>query len=114
LGESTAGGGHAGQIFRREVSQGNFVPSSFVASLQSLTLLQALQGGGGPGIAGAQQILLRAATAALLNAAGVPDYGLLTGDVTFMVNQALATNDRSQILALATQLDNLNNRVCPF
>jgi hypothetical protein len=103
-----------GNTFRIEVSPGNFISSPFVPSLRSLTLLQALQGGGGPDLAGAQQILLRAATSALLNAAGVPDYGLRTGDVTYLVNQALATNDRDQILALATRLDNLNNRVCPF
>jgi hypothetical protein len=81
-----------------------------LSSLASRTLLEALQGGGGPGIEGAQIILLRAATAALLNAVhpGV-SYSLTTSQIITQVNSALATNDRDTIIALADRLDALNN-----
>jgi hypothetical protein len=91
--------------------------SGVLSSLSSLTLLQALNGGGGPGIQGAQIILLRAATAALLNAAH-PDvsYPLSTSQVVTQVNAALATNNRDTILALADRLDAMNNGAggCPL
>lgn len=85
------------------------------ASLASQTLLQALQGGGGSGILGASKILLRAGTAALLNAAhsGV-DYPSSTAEVIAAVNAALASNDRATILALASSLDADNNLGCPL
>jgi hypothetical protein len=76
----------------------------------STTLLQALNFGGGPGVTGAKQILLRAAVASLLNSASSSIYYVLTpSQVIVQVNAALATNNRAVILALATQLDNYNN-----
>jgi hypothetical protein len=94
------------------------VPDSLL--LDNTTLLQALQGGGGPGVAGAAKILFRAAVAALLNSApnsGVA-YPLDTDDVISAVNAALATTplNRQTMLDLATQLDNLNNGIggCPL
>jgi hypothetical protein len=99
-------------------SPGQSVGSVFAAggfpSLASGTLLDALQGGGGPGTLGAAQILLRAAVAALLNAAhpGV-DYSMSASGVISAVNAALASNDRDTMLALATLLDGLNNAGCP-
>jgi hypothetical protein len=83
------------------------------ASLSGETLLQALQGGGGTGLVGAETILLRAATAALLNACRL-NYPLGQTQIISMVNAALATGDRTQILALATTLDNYNNLGCPL
>ena len=79
------------------------------------TLLDGLRFGGGPGVTGAKQILLRAAVAALLNSAspGV-DYTRTTADVISAVSTALASGDRSTILALATALDTDNNLGCPI
>ena len=84
-------------------------------SLVSQTLLQTLQGGGGSGTTGAARILLRAAVAALLNAAhpGV-DYPRTTAEIIADVNAALATNNRGAILALAGELDDDNNLGCPL
>jgi hypothetical protein len=74
------------------------------------TLLQALQFGGGPGVDGAEQILLRAAVSALLNStSSLVNYPLTTAQVISQVSAALATDNRATILALATTLDNYNN-----
>jgi hypothetical protein len=88
----------------------NTVFTGVDASLADETLLDALQGGGGPGLVGAEQILLRAAVAALLNAssAGV-NYPLTRDDITSDVNTALAIGTRDVILTVATALDNYNN-----
>jgi len=85
------------------------------ASLSGKTLLQALSFKGGNTIAGAEQILLRAAVAALLNAThdGV-DYLYGEAEILAWVNAALAGNDRSTILTLAAQLDAANNQGCPL
>jgi hypothetical protein len=77
-------------------------------NLGSKSLLAALSFSGGNTLCGAAQNLLRAAVAALLNAALV-DYPLNTAQVIAEVNTALATCDRSAILAEATRLDTLNN-----
>jgi hypothetical protein len=84
-------------------------------SLAGNTLLQTLQGGGGSGTTGAAKILLRAAVAALLNAAhsGV-DYPRTTTQIIADVNAALASNNRNTMLALATELDRDNNGGCPL
>lgn len=85
------------------------------STLASRTLLKTLDGGGGTGTLGAAKILLRAATAALLNAAnpGV-DYTLTASDIVTQVNAALASNDRATMLTLATSLDRDNNLGCPL
>lgn len=77
------------------------------------TLLEALNFGGGPGINGAKMILLRAAVAALLNAAhdDVP-YVLSEADVIDQVNAALASGNRGTMLSLAAELDEFNNEGC--
>jgi hypothetical protein len=94
----------------------------------SMTLLQGLNLQGGGGVAGAQEILLRAAVAALLNAAydsadgehlQFPwrrnDVGV-NGEPPLIptVNAALTSGSRSTILALATSLDAANNLGCPL
>lgn len=80
------------------------------SSLESESLLDALQGGGGPGLLGAEKILLRDAVAALLNAAnGTVQYPRTTAEIISSVDAALATHDRDTILALGTTLDGLNN-----
>ena len=107
--ESWAGSGYSPNQTVVSVFSG----ASAFPSLASQSLLQALQGGGGPGTLGAAKILLRAATAALLNAAhpGV-DYPRTSAQIIADVNAALTSNNRNTMLALATALDNDNNGGC--
>ncbi|HEX9855471.1 MAG TPA: hypothetical protein VGC47_09165 [Acidimicrobiia bacterium] len=87
-----------------------------------VTLLEALDGGGGSGIAGAQEILARAATAALLNSAheglGYPlrrDSATAAGPAIFdAVQYVWDSGSRRKILKLARFLDELNNLGCPL
>jgi Prealbumin-like fold domain len=99
-----------------------YVPTQTVGSvfsgageLASSTLLDALRFKGGSTVTEAKQILLRQAVAALLNAAhpGVA-YPRTTAQVTAAVNAALASNDRTTILELASALDADNNLGCPL
>jgi hypothetical protein len=86
------------------------------------TLLQALQGGGGSGVAGARTILLRAATAALLNAAhddlGYPwrrfEGPPSPSGFVPVVKSLLAGTNRDAMLKYAATLDKLNNSGCPL
>jgi len=79
-------------------------------NLKYWTMYAALRFRGGPGVRGAERILLRAAVAALLNAASPKvDYPLTEADVISQVNAALASNNRGTMLDLATQLDTYNN-----
>jgi hypothetical protein len=88
------------------------VPDAF--NLDSKTLLQALSFKGGPDKLGAALILLRAATAAVLNAAHPDvDYPLTSADVISQVNTALLGN-RAQMLTIAKNLDMFNNLGCPI
>jgi hypothetical protein len=83
--------------------------------LDDKTLAEALGFRGGSGVKGAAQILLRAAVAALLNSAHPDvDYPRSTSAVIADVNTALASNNRSTILALAGALDVYNNLGCPL
>jgi len=78
------------------------------------TLLQALSYKGGSGVKGAAQILLRSAVAALLNAAH-PDINYYMSDpqdVIDAVNAALASCNRTTMLALYAELDLHNNDGC--
>jgi hypothetical protein len=81
----------------------------------AVTLLAALDGAGGTDLIGAAEILLRAAVAAILNAAhpGI-QYARTAASVIADVNAALATMDRDTMLALAAQLDTDNNAACPL
>ena len=94
----------------------------------NLTLMQALSLKGGPGVAGAQEILLRAAVASLLNAADDSEDGLhllfpwrrdavgLNGDPPLIstVNATLASGSRATIIGVAARLDAANNLGCPL
>jgi hypothetical protein len=92
-----------------------FSGASAFPSLSSETLLDALQGGGGPGTLGAAKILLRAAVAALLNAGDSDlNYPRTTAQILSDVNAALSSNDRDTMLTLASQLDADNNLGCPL
>lgn len=91
--------------------------TGIMPALSGESLLDALQGGGGSGLLGAEKILLRAAVAALLNSSsGTVAYPFSETDIVSAVNTALATGDRDSILTLATTLDNANNGVggCPL
>jgi hypothetical protein len=82
-------------------------------------LLTALSYKGGSGAAGAERILLRAAVAGWLNAAheglGYPwRRNSDPGNLVATVNAAIATGDRATMLALASEIDALNNLGCPL
>lgn len=84
----------------------------------TVTLHEALSLKGGPGADGARQILLRAATASILNAAheglGYP-YRRLSGfAILSQVSAALQSGDRATMLELAKVLDEANNLGCPL
>lgn len=89
------------------------------APLRNDTFLDALSYRGGPGAAGAERILLRAAVAAYLNAAhegvGYP-YRRYTDPLAIVptVSAAIMSGDRERMLELATMLDNANNLGCPL
>lgn len=92
--------------------------NSGYASFAGHTFDDALSYGGGSGIEGATRILLRSATAALLNA-GHSDVSYYTANrpqIIVAVRDALASNDRRTILALAESFDAANNAVagCPL
>jgi len=82
-------------------------------SLGNVNLLDALSFRGGSEVCGGARILLRAAVAALLNAASPEvDYPLTAEDVIASVNAALNSCDRGAMIALASELDRNNNLGC--
>ena len=91
-------------------AEANAYPEAAAASL-----LDALNFGGGGGVAGAVRNLLRASVAALLDAAhpGV-SYPRTPANVISLVDAALATGDRDTMLDLAAELDADNNLGCPL
>ena len=86
-----------------------------LGSLDSYTLRQALDFGGGSSLLEKKQLLVHHAVAALLNAAH-PDvsYPMTVAQITSAVNAALESNDEASILALKDQLDRQNNAGCPL
>jgi hypothetical protein len=87
-----------------------FTGVSFQDALGSETLLEALQGGGGRDLLGAETILLRAAVAALLNASsGSIAYPFTTAQIITAVKTAIASDSRDSILALEAILNSANN-----
>jgi hypothetical protein len=89
------------------------VPDSY--GLDNTTLLQALSGDGGNSVADAALMLLRAATAAILNAAHPDvDYSIKMQQIITDVNAALASGNRNTMLKLANTLDKYNNKNCPI
>ncbi|HWP58071.1 MAG TPA: hypothetical protein VNL14_09305 [Candidatus Acidoferrales bacterium] len=84
-------------------------------ALAGFTLAEALDFGGGNTLDAAKQILLRQAVAALLNAAHPDiDYPRSVSEVIADVSAMLASTVRSDILALAAELDADNNLGCPL
>jgi hypothetical protein len=92
-----------------------FANAALYPSLGGKTMLQSLQGGGGRGVEGAVKILLRAATAGVLNANhdGVA-YPKIAAHIINPVNQALASQNRGTIIDLAGKIDGWNNGGCPL
>ena len=94
------------------------------SNLSGITLEQALALKGGPGAAGAERILIRAAVASWLNTAheglGFPWRRMAGGlddrpRLVPTVNAAIASGDRGTMLDLAEWLDDDNNGVvCPL
>jgi hypothetical protein len=101
---------------------GGYTFKGTLTSLQSTTMLQALQGGGGSGTIGAAKILLRAGTAAYLNADVEIEYPYRRDSVGYgglpslksLITSALDSGDRDTMIALAAQLDAANNLGCPL
>ncbi len=86
---------------------------------ENVTLLEALSLRGGPGVDGARQILLRAATAATLNAAheglGYPyRRAHIPYNIIKKVNEAILSGDRQRMVDVAKTLDAANNLGCPL
>jgi hypothetical protein len=98
-------------------------PSVYGPGFGDTTMLAALSLKGGSTLNGAAQILMRAATAAYINADAAlafpyrrytdsfPGYG---GPLVYQVRDALDSQDRGTILTLATSLDAANNLGCPL
>jgi hypothetical protein len=83
--------------------------------LDDRSLLEALSFRGGSTNTAAARILLRAATAGLLNASHSEiEYPLTRTELIDAVNAALASNNRETMLSLASQLDEYNNEGCPL
>jgi hypothetical protein len=88
--------------------------NTYYPTLGNATLLDALSFDGGSGGAGAAEILLRAAVAAVLNASHPQvSYPGTAANVISGVNNALLQT-RDPMLALAAQLDADNNLGCPL
>jgi len=90
-----------------------FTFGSCCTSLGGVSLLSALDFGGGSSTCEGAQILLRAAVAALLNASSPEvDYTYTEQQVITMVSAALQSCNRPTMVALASELDRANNRGC--
>jgi hypothetical protein len=88
--------------------------SIFGTCAPRVTLMNALSSKGGPNIAGAKNILARAAAAALLNAAAFgSSYPNSEEQLIEMVSYQFCHGDRDSILSLATNLDYWNNMGSP-
>jgi hypothetical protein len=83
------------------------------ASLANATLAEGLAFQGGDTVEEKSEILLRAAIAAVLNAAHPSiNYPLSVSGIVSTVNAALASGDSGTIVALAGALDSRNNLGC--
>jgi hypothetical protein len=93
----------------------NFRESASYGAVGAATLLSSLRFRGGSDLLGAVKALVRAGTAALLNA-GHPDieYPLTRTQVITEVDTALRSRDAGAILAAARDLDAANGASCPL
>jgi hypothetical protein len=89
-------------------------PGANLGAYSGLTLKQALSLQGGPGIDGALQILLRAASAAYLNSTAPITYsGPNTAEIQYSVWYVTNFGARQDIIDYAAFLDAANNADCP-
>ncbi len=108
-----------GSLVKYQWADGFAGAPAAVQAYREKTFIEALSLRGGRGLGGATEILLRAATAAYLNAAheGVAypyrRFGQ-PGELKAQVNAALASGSRQQMLDLAATLDAANNLGCPL
>lgn len=85
----------------------------FASAYEETRLIDALQGGGGSGDAGAIKILLRAAAAAYLNSLAFPGQAMTQAAVFDWTNWAMSST-REDMLYAAWWMDNNNNVGCPY
>jgi hypothetical protein len=84
-----------------------------LSELADDVLMEALRYHGGDGIDGAARILIRSGVAALLNACSYDvAFPMSVASVIDAVNNALATLDREEMLALYEMFDTYNNLGC--
>lgn len=95
------------------VSPGDNVPWTGT-EIGTPTFGDALDFGGGGGLAGAERSLFRAAAAGYLNALALGGYAYSTGDLKALVNDAIASQDRDVILSAKDAIDTENNAGCPI
>ena len=89
--------------------------ASACPSLAATKLANALDGGGGPDFCDKVQILIRAAVAAVLNAAHpAVTYPRTVAEIVAAVNAAVGSGDPDVVIDLAGDLDAENNRGCPL
>lgn len=79
------------------------------------TLHDALRYGGGAGAMGGAKLLLRKAVVALLNASHPDiDYGLEVSDISTLVDEALSSLDRREMIDTANEIGPRNGGPCPL
>jgi hypothetical protein len=104
--------------YRPTTQLGTIFTSLAGTKYATMTLQQALSLKGGTGVDGATQILLRAAAAAVLNAAhegvGYPYRRFGEFKIIEKVNAAISSGSRAKMLDLANTLDRANNLGCPL
>ena len=89
------------------------VPDAY--RVDNIPLLDALSFDGGPTIGDAARNLVRAGVAGLLNAQSADvNYPITTSQVIAEVDAAIASGDRTTILAEANRLEGMNNLRCPL
>ena len=97
------------------LSDAGFVFPDKLSKFGSEKLIDALQGGGGPGLDGAARILLRAGVAALLNSVAIPHpHFVNTLMVLSDMNTVLASLNRQTMLDEAAEYDGYNSMGCPY
>ncbi|MEA2564433.1 MAG: large repetitive protein [Acidobacteriota bacterium] len=92
-----------------------FSQAGLYPTLGNATLMQSLSFNGGPDVTAAAANMLKQATGSLLNSAhaGV-DFPWTTAQLISEVNSALASQNSSVLLGLASQLDHDNTLGCPL
>ena len=78
------------------------------------TLLDALNFGGGPGVLGGEQILLKQAVAGLLNTTAGLDYGATPAEVINLTRNPILSGLRTTMINRANEFDIRNNIGCPL